>query len=1184
MLKFSFFFFILVLSVFLSRAQPVRINEVLSSNDGAFLDKNGDSSDWIELYNPGSGKVSLLGYGLSDKKDNLFKWIFPDLYLGGGEYLIVFASGKDLKDPPLYWNTVVSVGDIWKFQSPTSEPSSNWRNAGYNDSGWTSGKSGFGYGDNDDSTQIKTSTPSVFLRKSFNVDNPEFIRQIILNMDYDDGFVAYINGIEIARSNMTGKGDFPGFNALASGDHEALIYRKLSPEQFAVGNLSGIIKSGMNVLAVQVHNNSLSSSDLTAIPFLTMGSIAPFENPRRINFLIYPEGELHSNFKIDEAGESLYLTAPSGEMADSVNVVPLGINNSYGRIINSILKWGIYTTSTPEKENTGTVFSGESVGAPVFSLSGGIFSSGLKITISTANPSDSVYYTIDGSDPSLSSALAKDGITVSTSKVIKARILKYGLIPGKIITNSYIIYDCKNLPVVSISMNPEDLWNYNTGIYVLGPNAEAKNPYLGANFWQDWEKACHIELYDPTGNRQVDLDAGIKIHGNYSRANPQKSLAIHARKTYGPEIIKYKLFADRPFDEFKSIVLRNSGNDWYSTMFRDGLMSSLTIGMEMDQMAYRPAIIFLNGEYWGIQNIREKIDENFIASNNVGVDPDKVILLENNGKPLIGIADDWKTMISFVGSNTMTVEANYLKVASQLDISSFIDYYATQIFYNNGDWPGNNIRYWKTTDPASKWRYIIFDTDFGLGLNNKSPNFNALAAATATDGPAWPNPPWSTLLLRKLFENTGFKNQFVNRFADLMNSTLLPENINKAIDEKKNAIVNEIGLHLKRWSGASQSTWLSNVQFMKSYVTSRPYNVFVHIQEKFGFQLPQRINVLANASQGAVLLNSLKLKTFPWSGSYFQEVPISLTAIPNAGYRFVRWEGVGTNSTSTTLIVSPKLNMEIRAVFESDGSHYENVVINEISFNNDAQPDPGDWVEIYNKGAVDINLSGWKLTDSDSTHQFILPPNTWLKADDYLVISNNPDKIKSVFGEIRNLLGTFGFGLGNMTDAVKLYSAGNELIDEVNYSNVKPWKPFDLTQLWSLELINPGVDNDMGSNWELSINDGTPGRNNTPNIHNVTDELVQQDIPVALSQNYPNPFKDGTYIEFKMKSPGKYRFLILNLNGIVVRELADNDEFSTEHSLFWDGKDHAGRSVPSGVYLYKLETSGKSEMKRMIKM
>lgn len=1184
MIKWCFGTFCFTLLVLFANAQPVMINEVMSSNKGALYDVDGDAPDWIEFYNPGPDPVNLKGFGISDQQDDLSKWVFPDYVIGPEQYLVVFASGKDRRDVPLSWSTIVAEGDDWKYLTPTSEPASNWRLSGYNDVNWLTGRSGFGYGDNDDNTQLSTSNSVVFLRKSFQISNPEAIQSIIFHMDYDDGFVAYLNGVEIARSNMTGRGDYPRFNVLASANHEAVMYSGQLPEMFKRDDVGGILKTGENILAVQVHNNSTVSSDLTAIPFLSLGSTQPFGNPRKIDFLKLPENNFHTNFKIDADGESIYLTSSEGSIVDSIHVVPLGLNTSYGRTPGDHSVWGIFPISTPGAENTGEILSGETVDEPLFSLEGGIYASGVKVSVYAPDRIDSVYFTLDGSEPSKNSPRATREIDITSSKVVKARVIKTGAVPGKVVTNSYIIYDTKNLPVVSLSLNPADLWDYNTGIYVLGPNAETANPNFGANFWQDWEKACHIELIEPSGIRPVNQDAGVKIFGNWSRANAQKSLVIHNRKSYGPEHIKYKLFDNRPFDEFKSIVLRNSGNDWNNTMFRDGLMSSLTIGMNFDQMAYRPSIIFLNGEYWGIQNIREKIDEHFIASND-GVDPDKVILLENNAQVLIGSADDWWTMYNFVENNSMSIESNYDKVAQQLDMSSFIDYYSTQIFYANWDWPGNNIRYWKTTDPMSKWRYIMFDTDFGLGIwNTKAPTENSLEQATTPNGPGWPNPPWSTLLLRKLLENNGFRNQFVNRFADLMNSTLLPARINEAIDQKRDAIRDEIGFHLMRWGGGSQSSWLSIVQSMKNFVTERPYNVFIHIQQKFGFQTPQRIIVQSDAEKGTIQLNSLRLSTFPWSGSYFQEVPITLTAVPNAGYRFLKWEGVTTNSNSATITISPKSRMEIRAVFESDGSHYDNIVINEISFNNQTQPDPGDWIEIYNKGLEDINLSGWKLTDSDTAHYYFFPEGTWLKSTEYLVVSNDQQKLKSVFGDIKQLIGNFGFGLGNTTDAVKLYSAQGDLIDEVDYSNVTPWKRFDLTALWSLELIDPAKNNNSGTSWDFSLKYGTPGLKNDSYIFNKTEDLASPESTNILSQNYPNPFSEGTYIEFRLKNPGMYHLQILDLNGRLVRSMTDGNDLYQQHSIYWDGRDQYGKPVASGVYFYKVESGGYSEMKRMVKL
>jgi len=686
-----------------------------------------------------------------------------------------------------------------------------------------------------------------------------------------------------------------------------------------------------------------------------------------------------------------------------------------------------------------------------------------------------------------------------------------------------------------------------------------------------------------TGKRVVDVDAGVKIFGNWSRANAQKSMAVHCRKKYGVDRMEYKIFNNRPFDEFHSIVMRNSGNDWNNTMFRDGLMTSLTIGLNFEQMAYRPAAIFLNSQYWGLLNLREKIDENFLASNR-GINPDNVILLENAGDELIGSANDWRNTYNFIESNSMTEQANYDQVASQIDIESFTDYFASQIFYANHDWPGNNIRYWKTTDPASKWRWIMYDTDFGMGGINGSAFSNSLSYATDPNGPGWPNPSWSTLILRKLLENAGFRDQFVNRFADLMNSTFLPERVNKAIDEKRDAISDEMIAQLKRWNAGSQATWLANVQILKSFANARPAYVFTHIKQKFGFQAQEIITANTDSVAGTIKLNSLNLNKFPWKGSYFPNVPITLTAIPNAGYRFLRWEGVTSNSNMQTISVSPKANLVVTAIFESDDSHFENIVINEISFNNDAPTDPGDWVEIYNKGKEDIDISGWKLSDSDPTHQFVFEANTWIKANEYLVVSNDLIRMNEVFGAIKKLTGPFAFGLGTETDKVQLFSQYNQLIDEVSYSNVVPWKAFDLTKLWSLELSNPTKNNNMSSSWVTSLNYGTPGVRNTPYIPAAIDELPVALNATKLSQNYPNPFSEGTTIEFNLDKPGKYHFSVLDLNGRIIRSLNDEDQLSEVHTLYWDGTDDSGRPVVSGVYFYRLECEGFSQMKRMVKM
>jgi len=1183
-MKFLLLAFCLIFPFLFSNAQPFRINEVMSSNGGALTDSDGETSDWIEFFNSGTTSVNLKDYGLSDKKANPFKWLFPEYTVNPGEYLLVFASGKDRRDVPVNWNTIVSQGDDWKYLVPTTEPASNWRVSSFADSGWNSGKSGFGQGDNDDATSI-TVPRSIFLRKKINISNAASVSQLVLHMDYDDGFVAYLNGVEIARSQMLGKGALPRFDETASGQHEALMYQNQTPEKFLISNPADILKSGENILAIQVHNINTTSSDLSAIPFLSVETIEKPANARVVEILKLGKNELHTNFKLDADGESLYLTNPSGALADSVRIGALQPNYSYGRTSKDPLVWAAFHTSTPGKINSGNEISGENPGKPVFSLPGGIYSTALKVFMTAPSKSDTIFYTLDGSEPTKTSSIAIREIDISKSTVVRARILKSGMLPGETVTNSYIFYGNKKMPVVSIAMKPADLWDYNTGIYVMGPNAETKNPNFGANFWMDWEKPAHFELMETTGNKVIDVDAGVKITGNYSRANAQKSMAFYCRKAYGADEMKYKIFKERPFDGFKNLVIRNSGNDWGETMFRDGLMTGLTLGLDVDQQAFRPATIFLNGEYWGILNMREKVNEDFIASNH-DVDPDEVIMLENKGVAINGSPNEWLSLYSFIEINNLSLQANYDQVVSKIDLSNYIDYTASQIFYANHDWPGNNIKYWKTTDPESRWRWIMFDTDFGMGIWNRPASQNSIEIVTATNGTEWHNLPWSTLMLRKMLENTGFRNQFVNRFADLMNSTFLPERVNKAIDLKRDAILDEMTNHLKKWNGQSYYDWLSKVQVMKNFATDRPYYMFTHLQQKFKFQIPQRITVLADSIAGSVQLNSLKLTKFPWSGSYFQEVPVLLTAIPKAGHRFLKWEGVTTNSSSVAISINPKALMQIRAVFESDGSHYEDIVINEISFNNNASADPGDWIELSNKGQYDIDISGWILTDSDPNHQFVFAANTIIKANEYLVIANDLVKFKAVFGTVKNLYEsfTFNFGLSNTIDAIKLYSGQNQLIDEVNYRNSDPWQTFSFDELWSLELTNPNKNNNLGINWVLSERTGTPGLRNTPYIPDAIEDLPVAQNATELLQNYPNPFSEGTYIEYKLAQPGKYNVSILDVNGRTLRVLSGDNPFSTVHTINWDGNDHSGKPVASGVYFYRLESNGFSEMKRIVKM
>jgi hypothetical protein len=239
----------------------------MASNTNTLYDEDQDDPDWIELFNEGEQAVNLKGYVLSDSNN---VWEFPNTTIGSKEYLLVFASGKDRNIPPLTWQTIIDIGSDWKYTVPNNTTSASWYLAGYDDSSWPSGQSGFGYGDGDDNTELP-SVLSVFLRKNFQIESLNAVQKVILHMDYDDAFVAYINGVEVARANISSEGP-PAYNQAADNyNHEAQIYQGNPPDEFLIDQFAEILQEGENTIAIQVHNHSTGSSDLTAIPFLSIG-------------------------------------------------------------------------------------------------------------------------------------------------------------------------------------------------------------------------------------------------------------------------------------------------------------------------------------------------------------------------------------------------------------------------------------------------------------------------------------------------------------------------------------------------------------------------------------------------------------------------------------------------------------------------------------------------------------------------------------------------------------------------------------------------------------------------------------------------------------------------------------------------------------------------------------------------
>ncbi len=818
---------------------------------------------------------------------------------------------------------------------------------------------------------------------------------------------------------------------------------------------------------------------------------------------------------------------------------------------------------------------------PVFSIHGGIYDNPVTITITPNSPDEKIYLTSNGSEPTTRSFKYNSQLTLTKTTVVRAKSFINDSTSSNTVTNTYIINAPSDLPVISICTNPYNLWDNDYGIYVMGKNAESSYPYFGANFWQDWERPIHIEMYEPDGAQAFSMDAGIKIYGNWSRAIDQKSLAVFARKIYGEGKIKYKIFPDLSIDKFESFILRNSANDWNTTMFRDAMMHALVKNTGIDMLAYRPATIYLNGEYWGILNIREKVNEHYIAAHH-NVNPDSIDLLENNGTVLQGSNSHYKALVDFISKKDISIQANYEYVKLRMDVDEFISYMIAEIYFANTDWPGNNIKFWRLQKNDDKWRWILFDTDFGFDVYNEGKSrHNTLKFVLEPNGPSWPNPPWSTLLLRRLIVNNEFKTNFINRFADFSNTIFQADNVKKVIRKFKTAIQNEIPKHLNRWNGGDVETWNTNVSKLEKFADERIGYLTDYFKEEFNINSTLLVYLnLSDNNAGKIKLNSLELNTFPWHGFYYKGTPVTLTAVAKPGYKFKEWKGIDAGNKET-ITVPTQAALVATAVFELDTAFTNKIIINEINYNSSPELDTEDWFELYNADTIDADISGWIFKDEDDAHVFAFPANTVLKAKDYLVVCRDTIKFSTAYPSIKNRIGNFDFGLNNGGEKVRLFDWNLNIIDSLTFNDKSPWPENADGTGATLALIDPLSDNSLAQNWIASVNYGTPGRkNNSSTFVNETDGNLPAEY--SLSQNYPNPFNPVTTIEYSIPSDNtSVKLTVYDILGREAAVLVNEVKNAGTYKIIFNAND-LPYGYTSGVYFYQLKVEDKTFSKKFV--
>jgi hypothetical protein len=895
----------------------------------------------------------------------------------------------------------------------------------------------------------------------------------------------------------------------------------------------------------------------------------------------------HTNFKLSASGESIGLYSPTLQLIDTVTFGEQETDISFGRFPNGSNNWYKFNPSTPGSANLETgIFN--VLPQPNISHQSGFFSSSLFISLSHNLQNVTLRYTLDGSAPSQSSNIYSSPIQIDSTTVLRVRAFKEGYLPSNTVSRTFLINENTDLPVFSLITDPANFFSDTAGIYVAGTNGIIGNCSTVPRNWnQDWERPAHLEFFEIDKSLAFKVNAGVKIFGGCSRLYPMKSLAFYFRSQYGNDKLNYRLFDDSPITEFNNFILRSSGQDWWRTMYRDAMVQTLIEqGMSLDYQNYRPSILFINGQYWGIHNIREKLNEHYIFYHH-GVNKDNIDLVEiSKGiQATNGDLADYNYLINFLTQKNMAYTPNYEHIKSIVDIDEYIDYQIAQIYSANGDWPGSNVKLWKEKVPGAKWRWMIYDLDFTFGGNAKGmANTNTLEQATAANGPDWPNPPWSTLMFRKLLDNTEFKNEFIQRFAAHMNTTFEPNRVLFVIDSMAAKIASEIPRHKLRWpqSISYAPTWQDLINVMKTFTVERPVNVRNHFYAKFGISGVNNLIVSRNIPDwGKIFINTVEIKNNVSTNTFFRNIPFRVKALAMPGYKFVRWEGV-SNETSPEIIIQLNSNSSLTAIFEPEQLTYNSVIINEINYKSSPLFDTEDWVEFYNPSDNPIEISGWKFHDDNMSNQFTFPAGTTIGAKNYLVVCRDTLKFKALNPQIINRIGNLNFGLSSDGDKLFLRDNLNNIIDAVEYTSSSPWPTSPNGNGATLSLINPQLDNSLPENWKASKFSGTPGKLNDV-YTNVEDDKSFIPDEFILYQNYPNPFNPITKIRWQSPVGSWQTLKVYDLLGREVATLVDEFREAGIYEIEFPNVEtgHA-LSLPSGVYIYKLQAGNFIQSKKLV--
>ncbi|MBP5247265.1 MAG: CotH kinase family protein [Fibrobacter sp.] len=859
------------------RTAPVVFTEINPKNT-TLEDEDGDRSDWIELFNPADTAVNLSGYSLSNSASKPHLWNFGNVIVPPQSFLIVYFSKKDRPnfEEPSDSTDLLGYG-TWSWSDAQNSPVAGesvaepWQFSGFvsEENGHREISAQIQLVDN---AELGWSSACVFLgvESASTSDTHDLgsANQLLLT-----GYITKDEPLEL-RLAQPDYDDWLGWSTTLTGTGDPSTTYKISlPTGTTFPDLKNIY--GSRFSAVSNHYNR--------VQFHFTSYIARNQGH-------FP----HTNFKLPQGGGNIFLFDSTGTLRDSIIYpnVPQGQAYSY-----TALGWG-FAKPTPlgiANEAFPTQASN------VFNLpESGFYTD--PFTISLVSDSASVVRCeLGGNLPTETSPIFTE-YAVSKNTVIRCATFRTGALPSEISTRTYLFETAPTLAVAFITADSNSLFDPDTGIYMEGPNASAEEPHFGANYWLDKTIPAEITFFEPGAAKPAfSKTVGFEIFGNYSRANDKKAFALKFRKQYGDSKLDYKVFPEFPnLTEFKDIVFRANGGNFYQDYIRDRLGSGITKGLGVDYQKARPSIVFINGNYFGIYNIRERLNEHYFTTN-YGYDENSIDLLKTDNSVTAGSGVDYTQLEKFIEANDLTDSAVYAYVSSLMDIDNYISYIQTEMFIANRDWPGNNLKKWKSHSPETPWRWILYDLDWGFDNGHAESQYASMDMFSFTlDSTAsgYPNGTEFTVPIRNLLKNSSFRNRFINRFVTLTQTKFSADTVLAKIRTLMNEIQAEIPRDQERWH-LSSSHMDNQLNVIKEFAQKRPSEVISEMENYFGIESSANITLSANGC-GIITVDGIRLYKATTLELY-PNIPVTLSAEASSGCTFTGWSDGEASEFRTVL-------------------------------------------------------------------------------------------------------------------------------------------------------------------------------------------------------------------------------------------------------------------------------------------